>query len=178
MEQRKWYAIYTRPRWEKKVFRLLQEQGCETYCPINRIKRQWSDRMKWVDEPLFKSYLFVRVLESEKLAVRMTAGVVNFVYWNGKPGIVKDREIEQIRRFMNEHHEVEIQQHIEAGSRVKIGSGLLLGREARVLKVDRKRVELVVETLQLTLIAYTDKTTLSLVRKAPASKRVTTKKPA
>lgn len=178
MEQRKWYAIYTRPRWEKKVFRLLQEQGCETYCPINRIKRQWSDRMKWVDEPLFKSYLFVRVLESEKLAVRMTAGVVNFVYWNGKPGIVKDREIEQIRRFMNEHHEVAIQQRIEAGSRVKIRSGLLIDREAEVLKVEKKRVELFVETLQLTLYAYTDKTTLSLVRKAPAARRTSAKKPA
>ena len=59
----KWYAIYTRPRWEKKVDLLLKDQGLESYCPLNKVKRKWSDRIKLVEEPLFKSYVFVRTDE-------------------------------------------------------------------------------------------------------------------
>lgn len=165
-EHKKWYAVYTRPRWEKKVNRLLEEKGVETYCPLNRIRRKWSDRMKWVEEPLFKSYIFVRVQEKEKAEVRLTTGVVNFVYWNGKPGIVKDREIEGIRRFMNEFTEVELWgPELQPDSRIRIDSGIFIDREAKVLKVSKKRVELVIESLGHTLVAYTDKTKMSLIRK-------------
>ena len=79
---KKWFAIYTRPRWEKKVNLLLQEQGVESYCPLNKVRRKWSDRVKTIEEPLFKSYVFVKVSDEEKTTVRMTAGVMNFVYWN------------------------------------------------------------------------------------------------
>ena len=58
---RHWYAIYTRPRWEKKVYGMLMEKEVETYCPLNKVQKKWSDRLKWVEEPLFKSYLFVKV---------------------------------------------------------------------------------------------------------------------
>ena len=57
---KKWLAVYTRPRWEKKVDQLLKEQGTESYCPLNKVKRKWSDRVKTVEEPLFKSYVFVK----------------------------------------------------------------------------------------------------------------------
>ncbi len=77
---KKWLAIYTKPRWEKKVYGMLQEKGVESYCPLNKVQRKWSDRIKIVEEPLFKSYVFVRVCEDEKTPVRMLGGVVNFVY--------------------------------------------------------------------------------------------------
>ena len=99
---RKWYAVYTKPRWEKKVFRTLSESGHEAYCPLNKVNRKWSDRIKKVDEPLFKSYVFIRLAAAEQPGVRLVNGVLNFVYWNGKPAVVKDREIEEIRRFLNE----------------------------------------------------------------------------
>ena len=102
----KWYAIYTRPRWEKKVHNLLTQKGIEAYCPLNKVRRKWSDRVKLIEEPLFKSYVFVRVTEENKSDVRLTNGVVNFLYWNGKPAIVKDREIEVSRKFLNEHENV------------------------------------------------------------------------
>ena len=81
----KWYAIYTRPRWEKKVNHLLQGKGIESYCPLNKVRRKWSDRIKTIEEPLFKSYVFVKIDEEARTNVRMTDGVINFVYWNGKP---------------------------------------------------------------------------------------------
>ncbi len=60
MSSKHWYAIYTKPRWEKKVHHLLSEKGLEAYCPLNKVTRKWSDRMKTVEEPLFKSYVFVQ----------------------------------------------------------------------------------------------------------------------
>ncbi len=74
-----WYAVYTRPRWEKKVYNLLLERKMEAYCPMNKVRKQWSDRVKWVEEPLFKSYVFVKVAEEELTTVRMVNGIVNFV---------------------------------------------------------------------------------------------------
>src|ERR1700749_3471411 len=105
---RKWYAIYTRPRWEKKVNILLTEKGVESYCPLNKVKRKWSDRLKTIEEPLFKSYVFVRIGDQEKTSVRMTNGVINFIYWNKKPAIVREKEIQTIRRFLNEYENVEV----------------------------------------------------------------------
>src|SRR5215469_13926879 len=106
--KRNWYAIYTKPRWEKKVHRMLLEKGIEAYCPLNRVRRKWSDRLKWVDEPLFKSYVFVHIAEEEQPRVRLVGGVVNFVYWLGKPAVVKDKEIDMIRKFLDEHTEVQV----------------------------------------------------------------------
>src|SRR6476620_8196715 len=103
----RWYAIYTRPRWEKKVNALLVQKGIESYCPLNKVQRKWSDRMKTIEEPLFKSYVFVKVDEEGKTQVRMTDGVVNFVYWNGKPALSKDKEIQAIKRFLDEYENVE-----------------------------------------------------------------------
>ena len=100
----KWLAIYCRPRWEKKVASLLTEKSIETYCPLNKVERQWSDRIKIVEEPVFKSYVFVKVSDLERTAVRMTAGVVNFVYNLGKPAVIKEKEIVLIRKFLDEYN--------------------------------------------------------------------------
>ena len=79
-DKKYWYVVYTKPRWEKKVYSLLEEEGIEAYCPLNKVHKQWSDRMKWVEEPLFKSYVFVRLAEEEMSQVRMVSGVINYVY--------------------------------------------------------------------------------------------------
>ena len=68
-DEKKWYVIYTRPRWEKKVASLLQAKAIEHYCPLNRVMKQWSDRKKIVLEPLFKGYIFVKVKESVRYGV-------------------------------------------------------------------------------------------------------------
>ncbi|MES2559961.1 MAG: UpxY family transcription antiterminator [Bacteroidota bacterium] len=79
-EQKKWYAIYTNPRAEKKVTQLLSNKGFEVYLPLQTTLKQWSDRKKKVEEPLFKSYVFVNILfDKEHIEVLNTAGVVKFV---------------------------------------------------------------------------------------------------
>src|SRR4051794_27674697 len=116
-----WYAVYTRPRWEKKIALKLEEQGYEAYCPLNRVVRQWSDRKKTVQEPLFKGYVFVKVEEKAKWKVREIDGILNYVFWNGRPGIVREQEIETIKRFLNQFTDVQVSDYkLGVDSKVKI----------------------------------------------------------
>ncbi len=89
----KWYIVHTRPRWEKKVTDVLEQQGIESYCPVKKVKRKWSDRIKTLEEPLFKSCVFVKITSGQRTDVRLAEGVVNFVYKNGKPFQLKEKEI-------------------------------------------------------------------------------------
>lgn len=149
-----WYVIYTKPRWEKKVYSLLTDKNIEAYCPLNRVRRKWSDRMKYVDEPLFKSYVFVRVAEEGLAAVRLISGVVNFVYWLGKPGIVKNSEIEIIRKFLNDHDEVWTEPiGLQKDARVVIRRGAFMDKEARVVKVSNNKVRVLIESIGYSLVA-------------------------
>ncbi len=161
---KKWYAVYTKPRWEKKVHRLLEEKGVECYCPLNKVHRKWSDRIKIVEEPLFKSYVFVRVQEDEKTGVRMVNGVVNFVYWLGKPAIIKDKEIKTIRKFMNDYEEVEVRQmKVEPDAQVIVKQGVLMGKKGTVKRVLRKKVEVLIESIGFTLTAYIEKSKIAVI---------------
>ena len=159
---KKWLAIYTRPRWEKKVNQLLTEKGLESYCPLNKVRRKWSDRIKVVEEPLFKSYVFVKVTDGDRTAVRMTPGAINFVYWEGKPAIIKEKEIIAIKRFLDEYENVEVHRNeFKVDQRVKIINGTLMDHEGKVLDVRHKTVKVAIDSLGYVLVAYIDRSKLS-----------------
>lgn len=159
---KKWLAVYTRPRWEKKVNQLLGEKGFESYCPLNKVKRKWSDRIKVVEEPLFKSYVFVKVSEADRTEVRMTSGAINFVYWNGKPAVIKEKEINAIRRFLNEHEYVEARpMDVKLNQRVRIINGSLMDQEGKVLELRHKTAKIAIDSLGYILVAYIDRTKLT-----------------
>jgi transcription antitermination factor NusG len=153
-EIKKWHAVYTKPRWEKKVNALLLAKGIVTYCPLNRVAKKWSDRIKMIEEPLFKSYVFVQINPSEHSRVRMINGVLNYVYWNGKPAVIRDAEIDTIKKFMNEYEEVESRPiTLYPKQRVRIDTGLLMEHEGIVQKVMHNKVEVVIQSLGYVLIA-------------------------
>jgi len=159
---RKWLAIYTRPRWEKKVNQLLTEKGLESYCPLNKIRRKWSDRVKVVEEPLFKSYVFVKVGDEDRTAVRMTAGAINFVYWQGKPAVIREKEIIAIKRFLDEYENVEVQTlTIKVNQRVRITKGTLMDQEGKVLDIRHKTAKVAIDSLGYILVAYIDRSKLT-----------------
>lgn len=162
--QNNWYAVYTKPRWEKKVFRLLTDKGLEAYCPLNRVKKQWSDRMKWVEEPLFKSYVFVKVGGEELSKVRAVNGVVNFVYWLGKPAVVKQKEIEIIRNFLTEYDDVTAVR-LDPDTKVTIKKGAFMDKEAKVMKVLHKKVQVVIESIGYSLVAVVDRSNIAISKK-------------
>lgn len=158
----KWLAVYTRPRWEKKVNQLLAEKGLECYCPLNKVRRKWSDRMKLVEEPLFKSYVFVKVSDEDRSKVRMTTGAINFVYWNGKPAVIREREITAIRRFLNEYENVEARpMELKLNQRVRITNGSLMDKEGKVLDIRHKTAKIAIESLGYILVAYIERSKLT-----------------
>jgi transcription antitermination factor NusG len=162
MANPKWLAVYTKPRWEKKVNKLLQEKGVESYCPLNKIRRKWSDRIKTVEEPLFKSYVFVKVNELDRTSVRMTNGVINFVYWDGKPAVIKEKEINAIRRFLDEYENVEVRpMDLKVNQRVVITGGPLMDQEGKIIALRSKIAKVAIDSLGYILIAHIDRTKLT-----------------
>ena len=161
-----WYAVYTKGRWEKKVHKMLMEAGIESYCPLNKVLRRWSDRVKKVEEPLFKSYVFVHITPQQKPLVREIDGVVNFVYWLGKPAIIRDGEIAEIKRFMGEHESVTvlpIGTHILPGQRLRVISGIMMDHEATALRVHNKTVEVLIQSIGFKLVATIERKRLEAI---------------
>lgn len=145
----------------------MAELGMETYCPVNRVRKKWSDRMKWVEEPLFKSYVFVRVAEQEQTSVRMVNGVVNFVYWLGKPAIVKNGEIGTIRKFLNDHDEVWAEPLLlQKDAKIMIRQGAFMDQEGKVVKVYNNKVQVVIESIGYRLVAVLDKSNVAMTGKS------------
>lgn len=161
----RWLAIYTRPRWEKKVNGLLIQKGIESYCPLNKVRRKWSDRIKTIEEPLFKSYVFVKISDEDRSNVRMTSGVVNFVYWDGKPAIIKEKEIQTIRRFLDEYENVNVvKMEFQPDTRVRVISGPMMDQEGKIIEVKNKTAKVCIDSLGYMLIAYIDKSKLMNVQ--------------
>jgi transcription antitermination factor NusG len=159
-----WYAVYTRPKSEKKVASLLLEKGIENYCPINKVTRQWSDRKKVVLEPVFKGYVFVRLEEQKKWEVKEVNGVLNFVYWLGKPAKIRDEEIDIIRRFLNEFNDVQVEaKGLVVNSEVRIKQGVMMNYHGVVVEVLGNRAVVNIDTLDIQLSAHFDKKNLELI---------------
>lgn len=134
----KWYAVYTKSRHEKLASRELEKKGIEHFLPLRKIQRQWSDRKKTVEEPLFKGYLFVRIPLSGRLSVLGTAGVVRFVgHQVSKPVEIPEKELSAVRRFVEEDIPIDPFPYLKAGERVYIRSGAFRGVEGFIVRKGR-----------------------------------------
>lgn len=100
-----WYAVYTRPRCERKVAEGFLKRTWESYCPLSKPARSWTG-LKTTATALFPSYVFVRLEKAQLAEVKKADSVVNLVYWLGEPVMIRDIEIEMIRRFLNVHKAV------------------------------------------------------------------------
>ena len=154
MNEKKWFALYTRARWEKKVSEFLTRKKIENYCPTNRVVRQWSDRKKIVHEPLFTSYVFVRAADFDITFLKQVQGVINFVYWLGKPAVVRDSEIVAIRNFLAGHVNIRLEKTpIYAHDKVQVLSGPLKELEGEVLSVKSRTVRVALPSLGYLMLA-------------------------
>lgn len=159
-----WYAIITRPRWEKKVARILEEKGIQNYCPINKVTRQWSDRKKIIYEPIFKSYVFVKVEEEKKWELKRIDGIINYVYWLGKPARIKEEEINTIKRFLYEFSEVNVEDiGFHVNQKVRIKQGVLMNYEGILVNISGNRAYVKIESMGIQLSARFDKKNLENV---------------
>jgi transcription antitermination factor NusG len=156
--------VYTRPRWEKKVATLLLAAGIENYCPINKVTRQWSDRKKVVHEPVFKGYVFVKVEETKKWDVKKIPGILNFVYWLGKPAKIREEEIDTIRRFLNEFSDVAVEQKgYTVNTEVRVKQGIMMDYKGVIIEVLGNKAVVKIDSLDIQLSAHFDKKNLELI---------------
>lgn len=130
-----WIAIYTNPRAEKKVEKNLTEAGFEAYLPIQRELHTWSDRKKWVEMPLLKSYVFVRITSAQLSKVREIAGVAYVVSFKGNVATIPDQEIQMMKDFLAAEYEVKVRtiEQLHRGAHVRIHSGALAGKEGMLV---------------------------------------------
>jgi len=135
------------------VIQLLDEKRIENYLPLQKILKQWSDRRKWVREPLFRSYVFVFIDQVEYLPTLQTSGVVKFVTFEGKAVSIPPIQIEAIRTFVETGEEMITESvDMKVGDKVKVTRGSLKGLEGTLISIsEKKRVRVMIEGIQQSL---------------------------
>lgn len=149
-----WYAVYTRPRAEKQVYQRLTEAGIETFLPMQKTYRIWSDRKKLVEKPLLSSYIFVKTLRKDFPKVFMVTGVVKFVTFEGVPASIPQNQIDILRLLVNSDATIEVtSEKFARGDKVEVTSGSLLGLTGELIRIGtRNRVVVRIDRLDQNLI--------------------------
>lgn len=147
-----WYVLYTKPKNEKKVADSLAQLGFEVYCPLVTVVRQWSDRKKKVKTTLFSSYLFVNTTEKERASVFVVPGVVRYLFWLGKPALVRDQEIETLKSWLSKDYKNITAFRYKPGSEIKVSSGPFVGQSAVVNSHKGNKLRLHLEALGFTIV--------------------------
>lgn len=151
--EKNWMVLYTRSRWEKKVDQLLKDQNFNSFCPLVKTSRQWVDRNKVVEVPLFRSYLFVQADHLEQSRIMQTSGVVNFISHCGKPATLNNAEIERIRTIVKNYTDIEAVslEDINIGDSVKVINGPLLNHKGEIAQIQGKSVIMVIDNMNCAL---------------------------
>jgi transcriptional antiterminator RfaH len=150
-----WYVLYTKPRTEKKTAKLLADRGIEVYCPVQEIVKQWSDRKKKIQEPVFRSYVFVFLTDYDKEQVNVlaTPGSVRFLWWLGKPGVVRSDEIDAIKEFLNDYRNARISVQVTEGESVTVTEGPLREQTGKIVKLKGNKAILQLRSLGWNIMA-------------------------
>jgi transcription antitermination factor NusG len=151
---RRWHAVYTKPRSEKKVASTLAGWGVVTYCPVQKVRKRWKDRFKVIEEPIFRSYVFTQIDDAERVLVLADANVLNFVQHCGKPALIQDHEIHKIQRFLGEYPGWSFRL-CQAGENdlVRIESGPFMDYTGIVLTKTRHKASIRLELFDAYLVA-------------------------
>lgn len=152
----KWFPVSTHPRAEKKACQALINKGIETYLPLHKHLKQWSDRKKWVDEPFIKSYLFVHIKEIDQAKVLMTKGIARFIYFSGKIASMPDRQIDDLKLIMASPYDLEItEEDLQPGETVVMKAGPLKGLKGEIIAYrSQKQLAIRFEELGYSIIVH------------------------
>jgi transcription antitermination factor NusG len=151
-----WYALYTRANGEKKLFEYLKEKNIECYLPTRKILKIWSDRKKWIEEPLFKCYIFVKVSYREFFNVLNTPGAVCYVSFGGRAQSIPEVQINNIKSFLSQcDHEVTLTyERIQKGVMVEVLAGSLKGIQGEVTNLyGQTRLVIRIDSMNCSLYA-------------------------
>jgi transcription antitermination factor NusG len=135
-----WYPVYTNPRAEKKACEQLAKKSIEVYLPLKKTLKQWSDRKKWVKEPLISSYLFVYIKVNEMTEVLATPGISRFIYFSGKVATIPEQQIEQIKRLLETDSRFSTTtKQFEKGQMVQVIAGPLKGLTGELIEYQSEK---------------------------------------
>jgi transcription antitermination factor NusG len=147
-----WYVLYTNPKAEKKVAEQLNRLGIEVYCPTVVQVKQWSDRKKKVESPLFTSYVFVNIEDAARDDVFKAKGVVRYLFWLGKPAVVKNEEIAEIKKWLAAR-DVDIEfEALHEGDEIEITEGQFKGQTGTVQQIDKNYIRLIIKSIGFVMI--------------------------
>ena len=159
-----WYVLYTKPRNEKKVAQRLSDAGYKVYCPLQKVRRQWSDRSKVIEEPLFTSYLFIQIEDYRRDEVFTFPGTVRYLFWLRRPAQVRQVEINTIKKWLGEYNHEDINiRDIQTGALIRIDSGPFSGEEAILLDKSNKKAVVQLKELGLQLTLSLSNSDLSVI---------------
>ena len=145
----KWHVLYTRPRHEKKLKDFLSQRGVVVYLPLYKTVKQWSDRKKKVEEPLFKSYLFVKADEQNYFTILNAPGAVKFVHFGQEKATISNSEVEMIDRILKSPQNIEVEEfRAVEGEKIKIASGPFKNVEGTLVSI-RGKNRLIIQIEQL-----------------------------
>ncbi|GGW87873.1 UpxY family transcription antiterminator [Salegentibacter mishustinae] len=151
-----WYVLYTKPRTEKRVAESLEQMGVEVYCPLITEIKQWKDRKKKLKTPLFKSYVFIKLEEKNRNRVFDVPGVVRYLFWLGKPAIVRNEEIEVIQEWLDGEKVDDAKvDHLNQGDKISIKNGVFKDHEAIIREVGNRKMRLILPKLGCTVEVLT-----------------------
>jgi len=137
-DEARWYALHTRSRHEKLVEGELRKKGIETFLPLRKITRHWSDRIKKIEQPIFSGYLFVHTPLKDRMEILQTRGSVRLVGFHSLPVPIPDKEMDVVRRFVEEKISVDPYPYLAQGDHVYVRSGPLKGVEGFIVRKDRQ----------------------------------------
>ena len=170
-----WYAIYTRANSEKKLLDDLQENNIECYLPMRKVLKIWSDRKKWVEEPLFRCYIFVRVSYKEFFTALNTAGAVCYVSFGGKAQAIPNVQVNNIKTFLAQSdHDVTVShERIQKGVNVEVLHGSLKGIKGEVINIfGQARLLIRIDSMNCSLYANISREEVMLLEEKSAQKEV------
>ena len=151
--QKNWYVLYTKPKCEKKVSILLSKRKIESFCPLNCRQIKQSRKSKLLYEPLFNSYVFAYVEETNAPLLRKVEGVVSLVHWKGKPATIKTEEIEAIREFTINHRNIKLERtRINENGEATIVDGSSYKMDGKILMIKNRSFNLNLPSLGYTMI--------------------------
>ncbi|MCZ8022767.1 MAG: UpxY family transcription antiterminator [Cyclobacteriaceae bacterium] len=162
--EKKWLVFYTASRQEKKSADILIADGYEVFLPTQIQVRQWSDRKKKVEVPLFNGYIFVKDIEKKIVEILQTPGIVRNIRHNNKPAVLHEEEYQTILRFLNSGYFVEAdhQEIFDKGEKVKITEGQLKGLEGIITGTgSKKKFRVLIHALGVNLTVTIDSLALS-----------------
>lgn len=144
IENKKWFALYTKPRQEFKAATELRDYYIEYFLPTINVVKQWSDRKKKVEEPLFRGYVFIKADKTERLQAVELKSIVKTIFFDGKPAVIPEWQIESMKKMLNSNAEIFLSDKLEIGTRIKVNEGPFAGVEGVVFNNDNNEQMLAV----------------------------------